>query len=72
MADKVKLFLKEILTAQYGKTFVFERYDDRQGATLRVTYATQRVVGSIPAIPYDEKDIGELFYLDLPERAVPR
>jgi len=75
---KIKLFLREIKTKGNSKWYSFQSYQAPEiGATIEIGFNTQPYFygpsgSGVPDIPYDEKDIGELFYLDLPERALPK
>ncbi len=71
---KIKVTLQKIETFGWYKSFIFEsRQEPDIGAKVTVLFRTSNSFGSTaPVIPYDEKDIGELFYLDEPERALPK
>lgn len=75
---KVKVFLREIKTEGSSKWYKFQSHQAPNiGAILEIGFNTRPFFygpdgSNVPEIPYDEKDIGELFYLDLPERALPK
>jgi len=72
---KIKVFLREIRALQVSKTYVFQSYHEPEvSGKVEVAFNTLPLLhgGGLPEIPYDEKDIGELFFLELPERALPK